>query len=418
MPPVEPERQGRIRLRLACRWSILLVAVALAWPLRGKSSTSVLLPALSPFVALGSVIAVRSVTVLVFIAAPVLLLVICFPRWFCRHGCPVGLLQEVVERLRPNAPKRWLRLPAIGKWLVLLTLGGALVGYPVFLWLDPLAIFNGFLNAWRQPIAVPTLLTGLGLPLLLLLDLTFPRLWCQRICPLGATQELLAWPQRRFRMESRCNEPDRLTDFIAAPAGRRWFIAVCAGAAGAFAIRTVRGQSPPPLRPPGALDEYRFTGVCVRCGNCAQACTSNIIQPDFGTSGVAGFLTPRLHFNEDYCREDCHRCNEVCPSGAIARLSLAEKRRRIIGPAMVDLDTCLLANGRECTACIKRCPFEAIAMHSSDGGFSNQPHVDLAKCTGCGACEVVCPVRPRRAICVAARQGLLGARLPDSTNHS
>jgi Pyruvate/2-oxoacid:ferredoxin oxidoreductase delta subunit len=78
-------------------------------------------------------------------------------------------------------------------------------------------------------------------------------------------------------------------------------------------------------------------------------------------------LAPRLRFDRDYCREDCHRCNPVCPSGAIARLSLADKRRRVIGQAVVDLDRCLLALGSECTACIQKCPCQAIAMQSAGG---------------------------------------------------
>jgi ferredoxin-type protein NapF len=357
-----------------------------------------LLPAFSPFIAVCSAISVRGLGVLALLALPVLLLVLVFPRWFCRHGCPVGLLQEVVEKLRRNAFARSLKWPPVGPWLVLLTLGGALLGYPLFLWLDPLAIFNGFLNAFRQPIVPATLLTGLGLPLLLLFDFVLPRIWCQRICPLGATQDLLAWPRRWLRVRSRCLEPDRATFSAESGCGRRWFLGACAGVAGAFAVRTVRGQTPPPLRPPGSLDERRFTGVCVRCGNCAQVCPSEIIQPDFGTSGVAGFLTPRLRFDDDYCREDCHRCNEVCPSGAIARLSLEEKRRHLIGRAVVDLNLCLLAQGRECTACIQKCPYQAIAMHSADGGFSNEPRVVVERCNGCGACETVCPTRPARAI--------------------
>jgi ferredoxin-type protein NapF len=380
----------------------LVAAIALAWPLRQESSTSVILPALSPFIAVGAAISAQAVGGLTLLALPVLLLAIVDPRWFCRQGCPAGWLQEVVERLRPNAPKRWLGSPSLGQWLVLLTLGGAVLGYPLFLWLDPLAIFNGFLNAWRVPLALASLLTGLGLPLLLLLDLVAPRLWCQRLCPLGATQDLLAWPRRWFRTKSRCQEEDPVTGEPATHRGRRWFLAACATGAGAFAAKAVRGQTPPPLRPPGSLNEQRFTGLCVRCGNCAQICPSQIVQPDFGGSGVIGFLTPRLSFSHDYCREDCHRCNLACPSGAIARLSLAEKRRRVIGQAVVDLDLCLLAQGRECTACIQKCPYEAIVMHSADGGFSGEPRVKPDRCNGCGACEAVCPTDPVRAIRVQA----------------
>jgi ferredoxin-type protein NapF len=393
-----PAFRWRRALRPAGRWLVLAAAVALAWPQRQETSTSVILPALSPFIAVVSALGARAVGAMALLAAPVLLLALVFPRWFCRHGCPMGLLQEAVERFRPNAPRRWLKWPATGQWLMWLALGGALAGYPLFLWLDPLALFNGFLNAWRQPIARATLLTGLGLPLLLLLDLAAPRLWCQRICPLGAAQDLLAWPRRRFRRQPRCVEADRVADATEANPGRRWFLAAFAGSAGALAVKAVQGQSLPALRPPGSLDQQRFTGACVRCGNCAQACPSKIIQPDFGASGVAGFLTPRLCFDEDYCREDCHRCNEVCPSHAIARLTLADKRRQVIGHAVADMGLCLLAKGRECTACIRHCPYEAIVMHSTDGGFSNEPRVVLDRCNGCGACEAACPTRPVRAI--------------------
>ena len=392
----QPFRWRRV-LRPAVRWLVLVAAVALAWPLRQESFTSVGLPAVSPFGAVASAISVRAVGGLALLAVPVVVLVLVFHRWFCRYGCPVGLLQELVARLRPHAPKPWRKWPALGQWLMLLTLGGALLGYPLFLWLDPLALFNGFLNAWRQPLALATLLTGLGLPALLLLELAVPRLWCRRVCPLGAAQDLLAGPRRWWRAKSRAKVAEPAPGAMAKP-GRRRLLAVLAGAAGAFTIKSVRGATPPPLRPPGSLDEPRFTGVCVRCGNCAQVCPSKIIQPDFGASGAAGFLTPQLRFGDDYCREDCHRCNEVCPSGAIARLSLTAKRRHVIGLAVVDLDRCLLVQGRECTACIQQCPYQAIAMRSTDGGFSNEPSVVPDRCNGCGACETACPTRPVRAM--------------------
>ena len=73
---------------------------------------------------------------------------------------------------------------------------------------------------------------------------------------------------------------------------------------------------------------------------------------------------------------------------------------------VVDLDACLLAEGRECTSCIQQCPYEAISVLTSADGFSTEPFVELEKCTGCGACEAVCPVRPVRAIRVGTQQSI------------
>lgn len=395
--PVQSVGRRRVLRRLV-RGLALAAAVILAWPLQPEALGSVWVPALSPLLAGAVALSLRSVGVLALLAVPVALLAAVFPRWFCRYGCPVGLLQEWVARLRPSAGNPWRRWPAIGHGLVLLTLGGALAGYPLFLWLDPLAIFNGFMNAWRQPIALATLVTGMGLPLLLLLELAIPRFWCRRVCPLGATQDGLAALRRWFRNRRVPPEPVRETGGKGLRRGRRRVLAALTGTAGVLAVRATGGPCPALPRPPGALDESRFTGVCIRCGNCAQACPAKIIRPDLGAGGLAGLLAPRLGFAEDYCREDCHRCGMVCPSGAIARLSLAEKRQRVIGLAIVDLDRCLLAQGRECTACIQKCPYAAIAMHSADGGFSNEPLVLRDRCNGCGACETVCPALPVRAI--------------------
>ncbi|MCX6903908.1 MAG: 4Fe-4S dicluster domain-containing protein [Verrucomicrobia bacterium] len=406
MSPPRSGSEKHHQLRLAGRWLALVAAVGLAWPGLTESPTAVILPALSPHVAIGSALALRSAGWLTLLAIPVLVLVMFRPRWFCHHACPTGLLQETLERLRPAAA-RPARFPLVGPWIVFLTLGGACLGCPLFLWLDPLGLFNGFLAAGRQPFSAAALAAGLGLPLLLVFALLRPRTWCRRICPLGATQDLLVLPGQWMRKTCRCEaaEPLEAEAGNSRALARRGFLGVCLGAGGALLLKSARGQTPPPLRPPGSLPESSFAGVCLRCGNCAQVCPSRIIQPDLGRHGAASLLSPVLRFEDDYCRENCHRCNQVCPSGALARLTLSDKRARVIGTAAVDLDLCLLAEGKECTACIRRCPFEALSIQTGNDGFSTAPRVDSAKCNGCGACQAVCPTRPLRAIRVTRRAG-------------
>ncbi len=373
-------------LRKLGRWLALGAAVALVF----SPEMAVWFPSLSPHIAFGGALAAKTVSVVTLVGLPVLVLVLIWPRWFCHHACPTGFLQDLLSRRKAAAWHRW---PPIGKWLLVVTLGGATLGYPVFLWLDPLAIFNGFLNAaWHKPV---TLVAGVLLPAVLVFNFFLPKVWCQRICPLGAFQELLALARRHKRMPLPVAHERRLA--------RRAFIGVCAGAAGAALVRTADGRSAPPLRPPGAAPENEFTGVCVRCGNCGAVCPARIIRQDLRS--VAGFLAPVLKYDADYCRESCNRCGQVCPSGAIARLSVPEKRDRLIGVAKIDLDTCAMANGQECTACIRACPFEALIVVGSEDSASSQPRLLSSKCNGCGACECVCPVWPKVAIRVIPLKG-------------
>jgi ferredoxin len=52
-----------------------------------------------------------------------------------------------------------------------------------------------------------------------------------------------------------------------------------------------------------------------------------------------------------------------------------------------------LARNCGCFACVERCQTQAILVIQGEG-----IHIDEARCTGCGACEYVCPVNPKAVI--------------------
>jgi len=390
------ESKTRRLLRSASRTIVLALGVVCALRVLPWEWAAMALPALSPYVAICATIGGRALRIAAIPGLAVAVVVLFRPRWFCRVVCPVGLLIEQAGRLRPKARPRVARVPPIGQWVVLLTLAGAIVGYPLLLWLDPLALFNSLFTGWRQPLEWTRLIVGIGLPLILLLGLLWPFLWCRRLCPLGATQDLLALLRRLLRR--RRQEADPLAPRRANPLPRRAVLAVAAGAGASLATVRWGHAATGPLRPPGAVGEERFTGLCVRCGNCVRACPEKIIQPDLGEHGVAGLLAPVVTFDYAYCRPDCTRCMQVCPSGAIARLSLAEKEMAPIGVARVEMSLCLLSQQIECGACIGPCAYGAVTIDFNEDDYSSTVRVDPELCTGCGACEVVCMTTPRRAI--------------------
>ncbi len=380
----------RRRIRAVVRTLCLIVAVLTLWPILPGATTSALVPALSPFVAVGAILTTWGLP----LTACLGLIVLLVPRrWFCRWVCPVGLCLDGTGRLGRRLGRRIGAFPQLGPWIVLLTLGGACLGYPFLLWLDPLARFAGLFDLGDSGLRLGAILSMIAFLAILTISLLWPGAWCGRVCPLGAFQYLWSLVPKSFRSLVQRKA-------VAGVLPRRMLLAVAAGATFAGVTRPFRRKMSRPLRPPGAVADSAFTGLCTRCGNCARVCPSGIIERDLGAGGWTGLLTPVLSFHKDYCREDCVRCAQACPTGALSRVSLAKKRTIRLGLPRVDMSLCLLGEDRECSLCRSRCPYEAIRYVFSEADYTLTPQIDPNRCNGCGACEAACPTSPRKAIVV------------------
>jgi ferredoxin-type protein NapG len=400
--------QGRQRIRWTVRIWCLLVAIALLLPWIANGQWMFVVPAISPWVALCAVTSGRAFS-WVLIPGLLLMLVVCFRRrWLCRWICPTGLLADTVGRLGRSIGRRCPRWPPIGQWVAIITFAGSLVGYPLLLWLDPLAMFSSALTANSGVTGAAAWLSVMGLGGVLLVSVLWPGIWCHHLCPLGGAQEILVQIQSATRpSETTSMDPTPEVNRATAGLTRRVVLGSVVGVAWAAGAKRLSATPSPGLRPPGAIDEVDFAGLCIRCGNCTQACPAGIIRPDLGSHGVARLLTPYVSFQQDYCHEDCTRCSEVCPSGAIRRFTLSDKTDIRMGLAQVDMEICLLRENRECAACRNHCPFDAVSYVWSDIDYMLTPEVDPSKCPGCGACEVACPTAPNKAIVVMPRDSSL-----------
>ena len=349
------------------------------------------LPGLSPFLFVCAAVAARRVGLPALLSLPMLAFVVRRRRGFCHYFCPVGWVVEVCARTRASANCEYGRVPPIGHWVALLTIGGAVATLPLFLLVDPLALFTGAACGAHVPLSIPQLACAAGLAVVLVLSVAFPLLWCKRLCPLGATQELLAELNGLFaRRVSGAPSAARESDLRLA---RRAFFGLGGGmAVSALAVRAP-GVAASRLRPPGAVDDARFATLCVRCGNCVRSCPSRIIRPDVQPPSLTKLLAPTLSFEANYCLETCNACGQNCPTGAIAALSLGAKNACRIGLARIAETGCLLAVEKECSACAAICPRSAIFEEFSPETYTAMVRVDAQTCTGCGACVAVCPPR-------------------------
>ncbi|MEW5983218.1 MAG: 4Fe-4S dicluster domain-containing protein [Acidobacteriota bacterium] len=349
-------------------------------------------------------------------------------------------------------------------------------------------VLNATVLTFKQPHFNQAFFIGALFGFVLFLNMRVTRFWCRAICPLGALLGVCSmWSLVQLRKhDEQCNDcrlcllhcqggddpipgatwrkaechlcmnclgdcqegglsfhwttsPQRTTRETPQLQRRAVITGLVSGAGLLPLIRSGPGlktaADPLLIRPPGSLDESHFLERCIRCADCMKVCPNNALHPALFEGGVEGLWSPVLVPRIGYCEPNCVLCSQVCPTGAIWEITVAEKTGTPspageallalpddgraapgepirIGTAFYDRGRCLpWAMGVECIVCEEWCPTspKAIYLVSADVTDAQgqvkavrQPYVDPRRCTGCGACEFACPIKGRPAVYVTS----------------
>ena len=159
-----------------------------------------------------------------------------------------------------------------------------------------------------------------------------------------------------------------------------------------------------PITPPGSGSARHMQQHCTACQLCVSACPNHVLRP---STDLMRFMQPTLSYEVGYCRPECTRCSQVCPTGAIQPITKEQKTAIHVGHAVWVKSNCVvLTDGVSCGNCARHCPTGAIQMveYQHNGQTVMIPAINESRCIGCGACENLCPSRPFSAIYVEGNQ--------------
>ena len=335
-------------------------------------------------------------------------------RFFCEAICPLGILQSFVNwichpkkhvrrvctRLPETKTQRIVRWTIVAMWVALVACGGMGLATMIV----PISVFGKAIVLWWPGVAVFAVVVILAV-------IGDGRWWCNWICPFGTVFNLIAKVTPcKNKIGHHCQNCRRCFGKREEGTGKREEgdgvtrretlkgVAVLAVADkltdGGFADVSLPGvpERGTPVLPPGAGDREAFYRKCVSCQLCIANCPGKCLVQ---STDLKTFGQPVMDFRRGYCLGTCVKCGEICPELAIRKLQTVQRPNVHAGEAVWKKDLCIrTTEGDQCTACVRKCPVQAIHLVQ---GF---PVVDRQKCIGCGACEHVCPSRPMPAIYV------------------